>query len=309
MTPLIPFTARKYSNMVATIGFFGGVHLGHRCLIEQVINEARQCDMGAFIVTFSNHPRTVVKSGYQPKLLTTVPEKTELLRATGADACVILQFTPELAALTAKQFMEQILYREYGVKKIVVGYDHRFGSDKLSGLTHYQRIGRESGIEVLPAKKCVMGDFTVSSSFVRRLLEEGNVEQAEKCLGRSYELSGIVVEGHRVGRNIGFPTANLQPFSKEKLIPGCGVYAVEAMIDGRTYGAMLNIGRRPTLKNGENISVEAHIFDFNGNLYGESLSLRFRYRLRNERQFESLEKLQMQLGCDSLLARQLLSSV
>lgn len=154
-----------------------------------------------------------------------------------------------------------------------------------------------------------MGDFTVSSSFVRRLLEEGNVEQAEKCLGRSYELSGIVVEGHRVGRNIGFPTANLQPFSKEKLIPGCGVYAVEAMIDGRTYGAMLNIGRRPTLKNGENISVEAHIFDFNGNLYGESLSLRFRYRLRNERQFESLEKLQMQLGCDSLLARQLLSSV
>lgn len=117
MTPLIPFTARKYSNMVATIGFFDGVHLGHRCLIEQVINEARQCDMGAFIVTFSNHPRTVVKSGYQPKLLTTVPEKTELLRATGVDACVILQFTPELAALTAKQFMEQILYREYGVKK------------------------------------------------------------------------------------------------------------------------------------------------------------------------------------------------
>ena len=294
---------------VATIGFFDGVHRGHRFLIDQVRREAAARGLESAAVTFPVHPRQVLQSDYRPKLLTTPQEKLALLAETGIDTCILLDFTPHLASLSAREFME-VLKNRYRIRALLIGYDHRFGHNRSEDFGDYVRYGRELGIDIRPAEAFRLPDAPggepVSSSLIRRLLLAGDVAQAATCLGYPYFLNGTVVSGRRIGHQLGYPTANLRPDHPDKLIPANGVYAVRVETEGRTYGGMLNIGRRPTLDNGDDRSIEVHIFDFDRDIYHEPLRLSFIRRIREERKFDSVDQLTEQLHRDATAIRTLL---
>ncbi len=294
----------------ATIGFFDGVHRGHQYLIRQVVQCAASRGQASLLVTFRRHPRQVMHADYQPQLLSTFEEKCALLAATGADYCATLDFTMELAALSARQFMADILRDKFGVRTLVIGYDHRFGHDRVAGFADYVEYGRELGMEVVRAKPFSMGGVNVSSSVVRACLCDGEVAMAARCLGRPYALSGTVVEGFHEGHGLGYPTANLQPEDPCKLVPKGGVYAVKVRLQGRqaAFAGMLNIGTRPTLDNGDNRSIEVYLLDFSGDLYGCRLTLDFICRLRDEKKFRNKGELANQLRADEAAVRNLMCS-
>ena len=278
---------------VATIGFFDGVHRGHRYLIQQVKDEAQRRGLRSLLVTFPTHPARVLRPDAPLQLLTTPHEKAGLLGETLADDVAMLPFTRELAALSARAFMTDILRSRFNVRVLVIGYDHRFGHGRAEGFDDYVRIGREIGMEVVQARELDGGQH-VSSSSIRQALQEGRVEDAAAMLGRPYTLGGTVVPGHHVGTALGFPTANLRPDDPDKLIPMNGVYAVRT----EQGAGMLNIGTRPTLDNGADRSIEVHLFDFAGDLYGQHITLRFLRFVRNEKKFDTVAELREQLQAD-----------
>ena len=294
----------------ATIGFFDGVHRGHQYLIRQVVQCAASRGQASLLVTFRRHPHQVMHADYQPQLLSTFEEKCALLAVTGADYCATLDFTMELAALSARQFMADILRDKFGVRTLVIGYDHRFGHDRVAGFADYVEYGRELGMEVVRAEPFSMGGVNVSSSVVRACLCDGEVAMAARCLGRPYALSGTVVEGFHEGHGLGYPTANLQPEDPCKLVPKGGVYAVKVRLQGRqaAFAGMLNIGTRPTLDNGDNRSIEVYLLDFSGDLYGCRLTLDFICRLRDEKKFRNKGELANQLRADEAAVRNLMCS-
>lgn len=295
----------------AAIGFFDGVHRGHRYLVEQVRAVAAGRGLAASVVTFSVHPRKVMQPDCRLQLLTTCDEKVSLLADAGIDQCFMLDFTPELARLSARQFMANLKER-YRIEALVIGYDHRFGHNRSEDFADYVRYGKELGIEVLRARAFSYYDakyeeHTVSSSAVRRLLLEGNVSEAAECLGYHYFLNGTVVGGYQVGRKIGFPTANLRPSDPDKLVPADGVYAVRVLLEGKEYGGMLSIGTRPTLNNGTDRSIEVHIFDFGADIYRLPMRLSFVQRTRAELKFSSVDALVSQLHRDEAEVKSILS--
>lgn len=297
---------------VATIGFFDGVHRGHRYLIEQVRAAAAGRGLASSVVTFPVHPRKVMQADYHPQLLTTCDEKVALLAATGVDHCMMLDFTPAVARLSAREFMT-LLKERYRIEALVVGYDHRFGHNRREGFEEYVRYGRELGMEVLLAqayqhrKEGSGTEATVSSSAIRRLLQEGDVAEAAEYLGYDFFLEGTVVGGHQVGRKIGFPTANLRSTDADKLVPCDGVYAVRVALEGKEYGGMLSIGRRPTLDNGPERSIEVHIFRFDADIYHRLMRVSFVRRTRPELKFDSLDALVAQLRRDEAEVKSILS--
>lgn len=304
---------------VATIGFFDGVHRGHRFLIEQVRRAAAERGLASSVITFPVHPRRVMQSDFRPELLTTCEEKVALLADTGVDYCIMLPFTPEVARLSAWQFMS-VLKEKYRIQALVVGHDHRFGHNRSEGFDDYVRYGKELGMEVLLARAYYINsekeitvdnkaEITVSSSVIRRLLREGDVSKAAEYLGYEYFLEGSVVGGYRVGRKIGFPTANLRVDDPDKLIPSDGVYAVRVRLDGREYGGMLSIGYRPTLNNGSNRSIEVHIFHFKEDIYGQPMRISFVRRTRSELKFDTTDELIARLHQDEAEIKAILSSV
>ena len=273
----------------ATIGFFDGVHRGHRCLIDQLMALSAERNLETMIVTMREHPRTVLQSDYIPRLLTTPDEKERLLRETGVNSVYFIPFNRNMASLTAAEFMEQIL-KPRGIRMLLMGYDHHFGHGKAL-FEDYVEWGRQCGIEVKRAHE--LEGLHVSSTAIRSLLVQGKIKDAEELLGHKYLLSGEVIEGHHIGRRIGFPTANIK-ISTDKVLPCMGVYAVRT-----EYGlGMLDIGTRPTVNNGNDMTVEVHLINFSGNLYGKSLTLELLTFIREERTFESLDQLQQQLEKD-----------
>jgi riboflavin kinase/FMN adenylyltransferase len=287
-----------------TIGFFDGVHRGHRFLLQQLEKLAVDNGLSAMAVTFDRHPRQVVCEGFVPSLLTTQEEKLALLSKAFGGEVVVLPFTSELSSLTAKEFMQSVLREKLNAELLLMGYNHRFGH---GGGTpeEYTEWGRETGIEVCMAK--ALEGEKVSSSRIRNLISLGEMEKASTMLGYPYFLTGKVTSGKQIGRKIGFPTANLN-CSEQKLLPACGAYAVWIELpDGTKRGGMLCIGHRPTVEPNGNISVEAHIFDFNDNLYGEQISVDFIGKLRDERYFASLEELKHQLTHDAASAREIIN--
>ena len=287
---------------IASIGFFDGVHRGHLHLIRQLKEEAKRRGMASLLVTFDRHPRTVVTPDFVPSLLTTLDEKLQLLRETEVDDIVVLPFTPELSQQSAKEFME-LLYERLGVCALLLGYDHRFGHDGGSW-EDYQQWGEETGIKVIRAEE--MPGEHVSSSQCRRLLLEGDVVAAAGLLGRRYSMEGTVVHGYHVGHELGFPTANIE-FDQEKLLPAHGAYAVWALLpDGMRHAGMLNIGNRPTIDNGNGLSVEANLLQYDGDLYGQRITVEFVGRLREERRFSSREELSRQLQKDKEMTERML---
>lgn len=283
---------------VATIGFFDGVHIGHRHLIDQVCRVAGEHGLASMLVTFPVHPRKVMQTSYRPQLLTTFEEKCALLEKTGVDYCVAMPFTPQLAALTAYEFM-QMMYERLHVRMLVIGYDHRFGHNRSEDFTDYCRYGEKLGMKVVRADACIKGGVHVSSSVIRLLLCEGEVRMAAQCLGYDYFITGSVTGGHRIGRTLGYPTANLQVEEADKLIPADGVYAARAWVEGVPYKAMVNIGLRPTIGAEEERTIEAHILHYDGNLYGRMLRLEFVTRIRDEHKFADREALSARLRQDA----------
>ena len=272
---------------VATIGFFDGVHRGHRFLIRQVRDEAVRRGMRSLLVTFPTHPARVLRPDVPLQLLTTPHEKAQLLGETGVDDVAMLPFTRELAALSAREFMTDILRTRFNVRVLVIGYDHRFGHNRAEGFEDYVKIGCEIGMEVVQARELDGGQH-VSSSAIRRALAEG-----------PYSLGGTVVRGHHVGTDLGFPTANLRLDDPDKLVPMNGAYGVEVCIGtGRAVQGMLNIGTRPTLDNGSDRSIEVHLFDFHEDIYEQHMEIHFIRFIRNEKKFDTVAELQKQLQAD-----------
>lgn len=287
----------KHEPLVATIGFFDGVHCGHRFLIEQVKKEASRKGLPSAVITFPIHPRKVLHADYQPALLCGFDEKVERLSSTEIDYCICLDFSVEISKLSAYDFMKKILKDKYQVDTLVIGYDHRFGHNREDGFTQYKQYGEDIGIDVIEALE-LPGNENVSSSRIRTLLAEGNVEKAARLLSYNYTISGKIVEGFKVGRTIGFPTANIQVWETYKVIPALGVYAVYVHVDGQRYEGMLYIGNRPTLHNGDNISIEVNLFDFEGDLYNKSLTAEFLTFIRPDEKFSGIEALKVQIEKD-----------
>lgn len=290
---------------VATIGFFDGVHRGHRFLLDHIIAEAQAAGLASMAVTFDRHPRQVLQSDYVPQTLSTPEEKLQLLAATGLDYAAVLHFDRDMASCAARDFMRDILRDGLGVQRLVIGYDHRFGHNRAEGFEDYVRYGRELGITVEQTPALDASGEQVSSSLVRRLLTAGDVERAASCLGRPYTVTGTVTGGYREGRRMGFPTANLDLARLGQMLPAEGVYATEVHVEGerQPLQGMTNIGHRPTFGT-HGVTVETHILDYAADLYGRQISLTFMSRLRGECTFGSPEALADQLAEDKEAVRQ-----
>ncbi len=284
---------------MATIGFFDGVHRGHCFLIEQVKELAAERGLASCLISFPVHPRKVMQADYQPQLLSTYDEKRTRLLRTGVNRCVMLPFTREMSQLSAYDFMKSVLHNQLNVRVLVVGYDHRFGHNRCEGFADYVRYGEELGMDVVQAKACVLDGINVSSSAIRKFLLQGDVRSANKCLGYDYRLEGRVVDGFKVGRTLGFPTANVMESDPDKLIPANGVYAVRVKLADKTYKGMLNIGVRPTVGNDATRSVEVHILHFSGDIYRHAIGIEFVERIRDEHRFENMSDLSAQLEKDA----------
>lgn len=290
---------------VATIGFFDGVHRGHQFLISHVRQEAAQSGLQSLVVTFDRHPRQVLRKDYQPELLSTLDSKLLLLSKTGVDATALLHFDEAMASLSARDFMALILRDRLNVRKLIIGYDNRFGHNRSEGFDDYVRYGRELGIEVIHNQAFTLNGVNVSSSVVRAFVKEGEIELANQCLGYPYTIAGKVVDGHKEGRRIGFPTANLDTSDFGQLIPGGGVYAVKVRLErSLAYKpAMMNIGTRPTF-GGDERTLETYIFNFNEDIYGRMLMVSFVHRIREERKFDNVTQLVEQLKEDEKMVGQ-----
>ena len=304
---------KKGSECVATIGMFDGVHRGHQLLIGMVTERARRLGMASTVITFDRSPRQVLDTTFHPQLLTTLQEKEEAIKTLGVDELVVVPFNRETASLSAQAFMHEILSKKLGVKMLITGYDNRFGhreAGSQEGFEDYVRYGQALGIDVLKGDVQLIADGCrpLSSSVVRRLLtEEGRVDEMPQCLGRFYQLQGKVESGEHIGHQLGFPTANLQPDDPFKLIPASGAYAVWATIGNHQerLPAMMNIGTRPTF-DGRSRTLEVNILDFDGNIYGQTITITFVARLREERRFESPEALVAQLKEDQEKVKRIL---
>ena len=281
-------------SRIATIGFFDGVHKGHQFLFAQVCSIAEQEGMQPLIVTFDQHPRAVLQNDYIPQLITSLEERRALLQQYAE--VLVLPFE-QIRALTAQQFMS-FLKDKYDVQKIVMGYDHRFGADRLSQIQDYRFVAQSIGVEIIKQGEYIDGEWHVSSTEIRQALLNGNVVVANELLGRNYTLNGVVVRGKGIGRTIGFPTANIQPETPEKIIPKSGVYAVQARTSTSSWmPAILNIGTNPTIGNNEQ-TIELHIPHFDENLYGHQIFVKFARYIREERRFVDIGILREQIEKD-----------
>lgn len=288
----------------AVVGFFDGLHRGHRSLLDFARARAEARGLRPVAVTFRECPIEYLRPGSSPKLLASPSERLLALgEYLGQNSVIALDFNRELATMTAREFM-QMLYCKYGVELLVVGFNNRFGSDRDKTFTDYQAIGREIGMEVERAPE--LGEMKgVSSSAIRKAISEGRVDDAAEMLGRRYSITGDVQHGRQVGRTIGFPTANLRPADPRLLVPAPGVYSGAAYdAAGTRYPAMVNIGVCPTVSSEGTQTIEAHLIGFEGDLYGKTLTLEFTGRMRGERRFGSLDELKTQLEADRAEALQ-----
>ena len=294
-------------NTVVTVGTFDGVHERHRALIEAVVGKAKERDARSVVVTFDPHPRAIISPKRESiKLLTSLEERAEILASFGIDILLVIPFTRDFSLLSSEEFVKDIIYQKVGICEFVIGYDHHFGKNRSGTIETLEKLAPELYFEVQVISKREMGDTTISSTVVRReLQDEGDVVKASELLGRPYMLNGVVVHGDERGRLIGFPTANLQPQHKDKVIPKNGIYAIKARVEDIWYGGVMNIGVRPTF-GGEDKTLEAYIFDFDQNIYGKTIRIEFTDRIRDERKFSGAEELSAQLESDKVAAKRIL---
>jgi len=291
---------KAVTGTVVTIGTFDGVHQGHRKIISNIIELAKASGGESVILTFFPHPRMILHPEDQSiKLITTMEEKAELLAALGVDHLIITPFSRDFSNQTPQQYIEQVLVKQIGTKKIVIGYDHRFGKDRSGGLEDLQRLGPVYGFDVLEIPEQDINEVAVSSTRIRAALLESDIASANEFLGYPFFITGKVIRGDQIGRTIGYPTANIQPLENYKLIPGDGIFAVTIDIDGETYKGMAYIGHRPTI-NGMTRNIEVNIFDFDREIYNQTIRMRFHNYIRGDVKFDGLDALKAQLAQDKV---------
>lgn len=284
---------------VVTIGTFDGVHLGHQKIIAQITAAAKEKECDSLVLTFFPHPRMVLQEGTEMKQLNTIDEKITLLEQLDVDHLVIHPFDKAFSRMTAEEFVKQVLVDTFRLKKIIIGYDHRFGRNRTADINDLIAFGETYGFEVSQISAEELNDVSISSTKIRTALNEGNIELANNYLGYPYAITGKVVKGQQLGKTIGYPTANIAIQEDYKLIPQNGVYVVQSVIHGKTVFGMMNIGNRPTV-NGTSQTIEVHFLDFDQELYDQTISVSFLKRLRNEQKFPSLDALKTQLLSDKI---------
>jgi len=295
-------------NPVVTTGTFDGVHLGHKKIIQSLKEEAKVLGGETVIFTFWPHPRMVLfPESNDLKLLNTLEEKIELFEKTGLDHLVLFEFTPAFSRLSALEYVRDILVEKLGVKKLVIGYDHRFGKNREGDFSQLKELSELFDFSLKEISALDIDEVNVSSTKIRRALEAGDVVLANTFLSYPYFLKGEVIHGEALGRKLGFPTANLFIKDTFKLIPAKGVYAVKVTVEGSVFNGMLNIGTKPTFKEGKEVFLEVHIDAFSGDLYGKTLCVEFIERLRDEQKFSDKEALKTQLGVDLLAMRAIIA--
>ena len=300
ITDITTFTTQQPT--VLTIGTFDGVHLGHQKIVEIVVTTARQEGLLATVFTFFPHPRMVVQHDKGLKLIHTLEEKKQLLQQLGVDLLVVQPFNEAFAQLSAEEFVSTILVQRLNVKKVIIGYDHRFGRNRTANIDDMRLFGKKYGFAVEEISVQEVDEVSVSSTKIREALNKGDVTTAEHYLGTPYSLTGRVVHGLKLGRTLGYPTANIQVTEDYKLIPKDGVYAVYSHIGGRKVYGMMSIGKNPTIE-GKGASIEVYFFDFNGDLYDQKLTIEFVQYLREEQKFATIDLLKKQLQDDETAAR------
>lgn len=291
----------NFKGSAVSIGYFDGVHKGHVALLNRLVSQAKERGLESVVVTFSIHPREALNANYVPKLITLNEERYKLLENQGVDYCVVLPFDREISGKSFKQFMDDYLIEKLNTKYLLIGHDHHFGCDRANGFEQYRQYGEEKGIVVEREEVFKIKDTIVSSSYVRREIQAGNILGAKDALGYDYFIEGIVIPGFKVGKSIGFPTANVAVNDVRKLLPSAGVYAVTVEIEGyaKPLKSMLYIGARPTFVNmSETKSIEVHIFDFNDDIYQKKIKVNFKQFMRGEQKFETAAKLASQLNKD-----------
>ena len=295
---------KPLKNPVLTIGNFDGVHRGHLALFEKVKERARAIGGQSAVMTFEPHPIRVMKPGNGPLLITPTRQKLELIGKAGIDVLFCIPFTREFAAVSAEDFVKDILVGRIGIKEIVVGYDYAFGRNREGNIPLLREMGEKLGFLVHLVGPIHIDQTPVSSTSIRRLVQEGKLSEAKTLLGRDYQVEGTVVKGHqRGGRLLGFPTANLKP--EDELLPKTGVYAVTVMIDEKTYQGVTNVGYNPTFHD-KALTVETHVLDYSGDLVGKKIKINFLSRLRGERSFQDIRELSEQIAKDIEDARRVL---
>ena len=277
-----------------TIGTFDGVHLGHQKIIAQITAAAKDKDCDSLVLTFFPHPRMVLQEGTEMKQLNTIEEKTALLEQLGVDHLVIHPFDKAFSRMTAEEFVKEVLVDTFRLKKIIIGYDHRFGRNRTADINDLITYGETYGFEVAQISAEELNAVSISSTKIRTALNEGNIELANNYLGYPYAITGKVVKGQQLGRTIGYPTANISVQEDYKLIPQNGVYVVQSTIQEKTVFGMMNIGNRPTV-DGTLQTIEVHFLDFDQDLYHQTIRVSLLKRLRSEQKFPSLDALKNQL--------------
>lgn len=297
-----------FRNAVITIGTFDGVHLGHKTILKEVVEHAKAANGESVLLTFEPHPRKLIFPNVPLKLLTPLSEKIELISRGGIEHIVVVPFTRDFSNLTAEEYIKDFLVKKFKPEGIVIGYDHHFGYDRTGNINLLKKFSDEYGYKVFEISAQLIDEAAVSSTKIRTALEKGHVAEAATMLGRHYSLSGHVTGGAKLGRTIGYPTANLLPEDTEQLIPANGVYAILANWNGQTFKGMLNIGFRPTVTKDVVLHIEAHLFDFDKDIYDQKLELVFVERLRDEQKFPSVDSLKEQLNQDKEAAKRILSA-
>lgn len=288
----------KFNNKsILTLGTFDGVHLGHLRLLKKIVDDSKKEKLESIVLTFFPHPRMVLQKDTDIKLLNSINEKAQLLEVIGIDHLIIHPFNQEFSRLSAEDFVREILVEKLNIKKIVIGYDHRFGRNRTATIEDLIEFGKNYGFEVEQISAEEINDVAISSTKIRNSLKKGDVKQANKFLGYNYMISGNVISGKKIGRTIGFPTANIKINEDYKLVPKDGVYIVSSVINNTTVYGMMNIGKNPTFSENEN-SLEVYFFNLNKDLYGLNLTISFIERIRDEIKFKSIEELKNQIETD-----------
>jgi riboflavin kinase/FMN adenylyltransferase len=303
-------SASKYDNpraSVVTIGTFDGVHIGHKVILNRLVTTAKKEDLDAVVLTFFPHPRMVLQTDSSIKLINTIEERKDLMSKTGLDHLIIHPFTKSFSRLTALEFVRDILVNKLNIKKIVIGYDHRFGRNRNANIEDLKSFGLTYGFDVEEISAQQLDEVAVSSTKIRNALKVGDIKTANTYLGYSFMLSGTVIKGKEIGRTIQYPTANIQLSQDYKLVPKEGVYAVQSIIDNKLVYGLTSIGTNPTV-GGTLKTIETHFLDFNDNLYGKNLTIEFLSHIRGEKTFGSIDALKSAIQNDEVFARNFLKN-
>lgn len=299
----------EFKNVVLTIGTFDGVHQGHKAILHKVTQHAKIVNGESVLISFDPHPRKLLFPHQPLGIITPLSQKLQLITDAGIQHIVVVPFTKEFSEFSAQQYIEDFLVRRFNPHSIVIGYDHRFGHDRRGDLSLLEQYAAQYNYELIEIPAQLIEDATVSSTKIRQAINNGDMEYVSHMLGRNYSLSGVVVHGNQLGRTIGYPTANLQPSDTEQIIPGIGIYAIYAIYDGIQYSAMLSIGYNPTVTDKKELRIEANIFDFDKDIYGQQLTMVFIKKLRGEEKFSSLDALTDQLHKDKEDTLQVINSL